>query len=95
MAAGVVLLAAVATVAVWRGSRVTPQAPRREITYTQATFAGDVSAAALSPDGRTVAYATGADGRDVQVFVRDLTGGQSLEIWKGVAVLERQIGQSG
>ena len=88
MAAGVVLLTAVATVAVWRGSRVTPQAPRREITYTQATFAGDVSAAALSPDGRTVAYATGADGRDVRVFVRDLTGGQSLEIWKGVAVLE-------
>ena len=64
MAAGVVLLAAVAAVAVWRWSpRVTPQAPRREMTYTQATFAGDVSAAALSPDGRTVAYATGAEGR--------------------------------
>ena len=53
----------------WRPSRsgagrqrVTPQAPRREMTYTQATFAGDVSAAALSPDGRTVAYATGAEG---------------------------------
>ena len=87
MAAGAVLLAAVATVAVWRVSpRVTPHAPRRELTYTQATFAGDVVAAALSPDGRTVAYASGADGRDVRVFVRDLTGGQSLEIWKGASV---------
>ncbi len=56
------------------------------MTYTQATFAGDVSAAALSPDGRTVAYASGAEGRDVRVFVRDLTGGQSLEIWKGASV---------
>ncbi len=52
------------------------------MTSTQATFAGDVSAAALSPDGRTVAYATGEEG-DVRLFVRDLTGGPSLEIWKG------------
>jgi Tol biopolymer transport system component len=89
LGAGVVLIAAVATLAVWRGSlRATPHALRREITYTQATFAGDVSAAALSPDGRTVAYATGADGRDVRVYVRDLTGGQSLEIWKGAYVVE-------
>ena len=88
MAAGVGLLAAVAAVAVWRWSpRVTPQAPRREMTYTQATFAGDVSAAALSPDGRTVAYASGAEGH-VRLFVRDLVGSQSLEIWKGALVSE-------
>jgi Tol biopolymer transport system component len=87
VAAGVVLLAAVATAVVWRWwPRVTPHAPRREMTYTQATFAGDVSAAALSPDGRTVAYATGAEG-DARVFVRDLTGGQSLEIWKGAVAV--------
>ena len=87
LAAGVGLLAAVAAVAVWRWPpRVTPQAPRREMTYTQATFAGDVSAAALSPDGKTVAYASGAEGRDVRLFVRDLVGGQSLEIWKGALV---------
>ena len=50
------LLAAVAAVAVWRWpGGLAPQAPRREMTYTQATFAGDVSAAALSPDGKTVA----------------------------------------
>ena len=88
LAAGVGLLAAVAAVAVWRWSpRVTPQAPRREMTYTQATFAGDVSAAALSPDGRTVAYASGAEGH-VRLFVRDLVGSQSLEIWKGALVSE-------
>lgn len=88
MGAGVVLLAAVATVAVWRSSTgVTPHAPPREMTYTQATFAGDVSAAALSPDGKTVAYASGAEGH-VRLFVRDLIGGQSLEIWKGAFVAE-------
>ena len=87
MGAGV-LLAAVTTIAVWRGtSRVAPQAPRREMTHTQATFAGDVSAAALSPDGRTVAYASGAEGH-VRLFVRDLVGSQSLEIWKGALVAE-------
>ena len=57
------------------------------MTYTQATFAGDVSAAALSPDGRTVAYASGAEGH-VRLFVRDLVGSQSLEIWKGALVSE-------
>jgi Tol biopolymer transport system component len=89
LGAGVVVLAAVATLAVWRGSqRVTPQAPRREMTSMQATFAGDVSAAALSPDGRTVAYATGEEGRDMRVFVRDLTGGQSLQIWKGADAVQ-------
>ncbi len=86
MAAGFVLLAVAAAIGVWLGARrETPDAARRELTYTQATFAGDVMAAALSPDGRTVAYAAGPEG-DVRVFVRDLTGGQSLEIWKGAIV---------
>ncbi len=39
-------------------------------------------AADLSPDGKTVAYASGVDS-EVRVFVRDLTGDQSFEIWKG------------
>ena len=43
--------------------------------------------AALSPDGRTVAYASGAEGH-VRLLVRDLVGGQSLEIWKGASVSE-------
>jgi Tol biopolymer transport system component len=68
----------------WQSSQRGHRAgPRREAQYTQATFAGDVLAAALSPDGQTVAYASGVLGRDVRVLVRDLTGGQPLEIWKG------------
>ena len=85
--AGLLLVASVAGLAVWRRSQRAPQAPRREMTYTQVTFAGDVSAAALSPDGRTVAYASSAEGR-VRVLVRDLVGDQSLEIWKGAFVSE-------
>ena len=84
IAAAVLLLAGVAAFAMWQSSQRGNRAgPRREAQYTQATFAGDVLAAALSPDGRTVAYASGVQGRDVRVLVRDLTGGQSLEIWKG------------
>ena len=84
IAAAVLLLAGVAAFAMWqRSQRGNRAGPRREARYTQATFAGDVLAAALSPDGRTVAYASGVQGRDVRVLVRDLTGGQSLEIWKG------------
>ena len=87
LAGGVALLAAVAAVAVWRGSRrVTPHAPRREMTYTQATFAGDVSAAALSPDGRTVAYATGAVGR--RPGIRPRPHGRS-----GAGNLEGRVGR--
>ena len=87
IAAAVLLLAGVAAFAMWQSSQSGNRAgPRREAQYTQATFAGDVLAAALSPDGRTVAYASGVEGRDVRVLVRDLTGGQSLEIWKGAWV---------
>ena len=89
IAAAVLLLAGVAAFAMWQSSQRGNRAgPRREAQYTQATFAGDVLAAALSPDGRTVAYASGVDRRDVRVLVRDLTGGQSLEIWKGAEVLD-------
>ena len=43
---------------------------------------------ALSPHGRTVAYASGVVGREMRVLVRDLIGGQSLEIGKGQGVRE-------
>jgi Tol biopolymer transport system component len=54
-----------------------------QVTYRQVTFSGDVSAAALSPDGHTAAYAVDAESGGVRVLVRDLTGGPALEIWKG------------
>ena len=88
IAAAVLVLAGVAAFALWQSSQSRNRAgPRREARYTQATFAGDVQAAALSPDGRTVAYASGVQGRDMRVLVRDLIGGQSLEIGKGQGVL--------
>jgi tRNA A-37 threonylcarbamoyl transferase component Bud32/WD40 repeat protein len=77
--AAVVLLAGAACVALWqRAAAGQPTAAR----FTKVTFAGDVRAADLSPDGKTVAYASGVDS-EVRVFVRDLTGDRSLEIWKG------------
>ena len=60
IAAAALVLACVAALALWQSSQRRNRAgPRREAQYTQATFAGDVQAAALSPDGRTVAYASG------------------------------------
>ena len=81
--AAVVLLAGAAGVALWqRAAAGQPTPARHDARFTKVTFAGDVRAADLSPDGKTVAYASGVDS-EVRVFVRDLTGDRSLEIWKG------------
>ena len=66
----------------WARSRPVASLPVH-VTYRQVTFSGDVVAAALSPDGRTGAYAVGDEGGQIRVLVRDLTGGPALEIWKG------------
>ena len=82
-AAVVLLIAGAAGVALWPrapAGQLTPA--RRDVRFTQVTFAGDVQGAALSPDGKTVAYSSGVNG-DVRVFVRDLTDDRSHEIWKG------------
>jgi len=80
-AAAVMMIAA--TAALWYGSR-SPQAPGpAEVTHRQVTFAGNVLNAALSPDGHTVAYATGEEERAIQLLVRDVRGGQPLELWRG------------
>jgi serine/threonine protein kinase/WD40 repeat protein len=57
-----------------------------EVRHQQMTFTGDVAATALSPDGRTIAFATGEPGDAMRLFVRDLAGGQALEIWKGTTI---------
>ena len=54
-----------------------------DVRHTQVTFSGEVFSAALSPDGRTLAYAVGEPPR---VMVRDLAGGQALELWQGTWV---------
>jgi Tol biopolymer transport system component/tRNA A-37 threonylcarbamoyl transferase component Bud32 len=88
-AAVLVVAAAGAFALLQRSRRASHELPRSGPQYTQATFAGDVLTAALSPDGRTVAYASGVQARDVRVLVRDLTGGQALEIAKRVAWVDQ------
>jgi len=55
----------------------------RQVTLTQLTFDGNAFLAALSPNGGTVAYVTGEMMKDVRVKVRDVTGGQAAEVWRG------------
>jgi serine/threonine protein kinase len=51
-------------------------------THRQITFTGEASSPAISPDGQSVSYVTtGADGTQV-LLVRDLSGGQPLEIFR-------------
>jgi Tol biopolymer transport system component len=78
--AAVLVLAGAVGAAFWQRAAAGPARP--DPRFTKVTFAGDVRAADLSPDGKTVAYASGGDS-EVRVFVRDLTADRSLEIWKG------------
>ena len=91
VAVGVMLLAALASFGWWlwtqrRGATVPPLVAR----HAQATFTGDVRAAALSPDGRAVGFATGPHGGPIRIMVRDLVGGQAIELWRGEDVYKIQ-----
>jgi Tol biopolymer transport system component len=66
----------------WRGQPTEPRPHQVGATHKQVTFSGDVQLAALSPDGRTIAYVTGERGTAMRVLVRDVAGGQALEIGK-------------
>jgi hypothetical protein len=69
----------VAAVALWKGTP-SRQAPTADIAnQMQVTFDGDVFSAALSPDGKTVAYLSD-DERGTRLLVRDVSGGQALEL---------------
>jgi Tol biopolymer transport system component len=91
VAAGAIALVALGSLGLWLSTRQpeTP-APAPAAVHTQVTFVGDVRAAALSPDGRTVAYATGPHGGPIRVMARDLAGGQAIELWKGADVFKLQ-----
>jgi Tol biopolymer transport system component len=54
--------------------------------HSQVTFDGRVLGAAISPDGRSIAFSAARGTDDVRVFVRDIAAGQALEIWKGISV---------
>ena len=91
VAAGATALVALGSLGLWLWTREPgPTAPPPAAVHTQVTFAGDVRAAALSPDGRTVAFATGPHGGPIRVMARDLAGGQAIELWKGDDVFKLQ-----
>ena len=85
------LLVALGSLGLWLWTRERgATAPPPVAVHTQVTFAGDVRAAALSPDGRTVAFATGPHGGPIRIMARDLAGGQAIELWRGGDVYKLQ-----
>ena len=63
-ALGMVVLLGLVGLGVWQYTRsTTPTLPPAEVKHTQVTFVGNVRGIALSPDGRTAAYATTGRGR--------------------------------
>jgi len=79
------VLLSVAAVVVWwlMSARPVPVAPP-PAKHTQVTFIGNVSGAALTQDGRTIAYTV----RDrsfsgtIRLMIRDIEGSEALEIWR-------------
>ena len=69
---GVLALAAAAALVFVRPSRTNDERP--EPAWRQITFTGDVRLAAISPDGRSIAYTTRGDAQ-AYVLVRDVQGG--------------------
>jgi eukaryotic-like serine/threonine-protein kinase len=84
--AGLISLLIVATIAGWWIVRQRGGEPPTDVRHQQITFSGNIYSAAISPDGRTIAYASGQQSEGIQVFVRDIASGQALEIWSGVYV---------
>ena len=86
-AASVLVVAVLAGGLWWRARGGAPvPSPAAAAKHTQITFTGDVRLAALSPDGRTVAYAVGDGPASVRILVRDLGGEQALTLWRGRVV---------
>ena len=86
MASAAVLVLVAAAVVWWRGAAPTSPVAAPRAQHTQVTFSGDVQLAALAPDGRTLAYAVKDAGGVIRVQVRDIEGGEALEIWHGTFV---------
>jgi serine/threonine protein kinase/Tol biopolymer transport system component len=83
--ASAALLAGVGGVFWQSGSTIGNRA--KEAQHQQVTFVGDVVSSALSPDGRTVAYATQGQGADTQVVVQDIGGDRRSIAWRGRQIL--------
>jgi eukaryotic-like serine/threonine-protein kinase len=82
-------IAVVAAVAAMAGLAVAfvlmrgrPAPPVIPAMHRQITFSGNVSAPAISPDGKFIAYVTGGISAQ-RVVVQDLAGGQRLDVYTG------------
>ena len=86
--AGAFLAALVAVAgAIWWAKSTPATATPSVLRHTQVTFIGNVRGIALSPDGRTAAYGT-TGVTEGHVMVRDVAGGQAIDIWQGDLVVE-------
>jgi eukaryotic-like serine/threonine-protein kinase len=74
------LLVVAAGLTWWTVTRSTD--PPLELSFQQITSLGNVIEAALSPDGRSLAFVTDAQG-DRRLMMRDLAGGPALELARG------------
>ena len=87
LAAAAVGVAVVSAIA-WRVLDTVPSTPLAPATssvtptHRQVTFVGDAWAAAVSPDGRSIAYLAGS-GDSQAVHLQDVTGGRALEVFRG------------
>jgi serine/threonine protein kinase len=77
----VIGVAALAAIAVFTAARAWPsrRAPTSVVSRKQVTFVGNVENAALSPDGRFLAYATRTSD-SLSLHVQDLSGGAPLRL---------------
>jgi TolB protein len=82
------LLAIPAAIAGWWAIRQRGGDAPADVTHQQITFSGNVYSTAISPDGRTVAYVSGKPSEGMRILVRDIAGGQALEIWSGEHVFD-------
>jgi Tol biopolymer transport system component/tRNA A-37 threonylcarbamoyl transferase component Bud32 len=78
-----VVLAIAAAASLWWWRMMPSRLPFPQATQRQITFLGDADFPAISPDGKSVAYVTGRTGRGQTLWLRDLRGGQGIEIFRG------------
>ena len=81
MASTAIVLLAAAAVFYLAGER--SSVPPPQPTQRQITFLGDADFPAISPDGKSIAYVTGRMWHEQTLWLRDLQGGQGIEIFKG------------
>jgi len=77
----IALMAAVSLAIVFLPHR----APRQKAgpVHKQITFTGNASSPAISPDGKFLAYTDRISSNERKVLVRDLAGGQAIEVSRG------------